>query len=188
MLYALIAVNSLTWVRAASMGALEVAPTARRALLVLVCLLASVALMPPGITQAAPPAQSPEEGKAEFLNRCVSCHTIGGGVLIGPDLEGVAQRREESWLKAQISGDFAAADENDPTVVTNRKIYGLQMPDLRLDEEIVENLITYLETDPKLPTVIPAQYAPTLAAGALVIIGLTVLGLWFGTKRVEVRL
>ena len=132
-------------------------------------------------------ADSPEEGKAEFLKRCVSCHTIGGGVLIGPDLKGVAERRDASWLKAQISGDFASEDEDDSTVVTNRKIYGLLMPDLRLDEEQVGALIAYLETDPTLPTVIPAQYAPTLVASALGVIMLTLAGLYFGRKNVEVR-
>ncbi len=125
-------------------------------------------------------ADSPEEGEAEFLKRCVSCHTIGGGVLIGPDLKDVAERRDVSWLKAQISGDFAGDDETDSIVVTNRKIYGLQMPDLRLDEEQVAALVAYLETDPKLPTVMPVQYVPTLIASAIGIFALTLLGLSFG--------
>ena len=131
-------------------------------------------------------ADSPEEGEAEFSKRCVSCHTIGGGVKVGPDLKGVAERRDLSWLKQQIL-EPSKHDPNDPDVVTNRKIYGIQMPDLRLDEQQVDNLIAYLETDPTLATVIPAQYAPTLLASVLGIIGLTVLGLRLGTKKVEVR-
>ena len=131
-------------------------------------------------------ADSPEEGETEFSKRCVSCHTIGGGVKVGPDLKGVAERRDLSWLKQQIL-EPSKHDPNDPDVVTNRKIYGIQMPDLRLDEQQVDNLIAYLETDPTLATVIPTQYAPTLLVGVLGIIGLTVLGLRFGTKKVEVR-
>ncbi len=78
-------------------------------------------------------------------------------------------------------------DETDPVVVANRKIYSPPMPDLRLTEQQVDDLIAYLKTDPTLPTVIPDLYGPALAAGALLIIALTVLGLRFGTKKVEVR-
>ncbi len=131
-------------------------------------------------------ADSPEEGEAEFSKRCVSCHTIGAGVKIGPDLKGVTERREESWLTTQILAP-SEHDETDPFVVANRKIYSPPMPDLRLTEQQVDDLIAYLKTDPTLPTVIPDLYGPALAAGALLIIALTVLGLRFGTKKVEVR-
>ncbi len=187
MLYSLIAVHSRTWIRAASMGAVEVGPTARRALLLLICLLTALALTPQHVSQAAPPAQSAEEGETVFSQRCVACHTIGDGVKIGPDLEGVTERREESWLKVHILSPSVQHDQNDPTSVANREQYGLQMPDLGLSEQQVEDVIAYLKTAETAPTDIPDLYAPTLAAGAIIIILLTVLGLRFGTKRVEVR-
>lgn len=33
-----------------------------------------------------------------FKSKCRSCHTIGGGRLVGPDLQDVGQRKERSWL------------------------------------------------------------------------------------------
>jgi cytochrome c2 len=36
--------------------------------------------------------QTADEGKAIFEEKCASCHTIGGGATVGPDLEGVADR------------------------------------------------------------------------------------------------
>ncbi|UCF19947.1 MAG: cytochrome c [Gemmatimonadota bacterium] len=33
---------------------------------------------------------------------CVGCHTIGGGRLTGPDLQGVTDRREHGWVIAMI--------------------------------------------------------------------------------------
>ena len=32
------------------------------------------------------------DGEQIFKTNCVSCHTIGGGRLIGPDLEGVTKK------------------------------------------------------------------------------------------------
>jgi mono/diheme cytochrome c family protein len=138
------------------------------------------------VALAAPPAVSPEEGQVLFSQRCVSCHTVGAGVKIGPDLKGVTERREEAWLTTQILAP-SQHDENDPISVANREQYGLQMPDLTLTEQQVGDVIAYLKTATTAPTVIPVLYAPTLAAGVLVIIVLTLLGLRFGTKKVEVR-
>ncbi len=170
---------------AVSMSLFGITVVTRRILL-FVSLIIGVAIAFHQVALAAPPAVSPEEGQVLFSQRCVSCHTVGAGVKIGPDLKGVTERREEPWLTTQILAP-SQHDETDPDVVANRKIYPTRMPDLRLTEQQVDDLIAYLKTDPTLPTVIPDLYGPALAAGALVIIALTLLGLRFGTKKVEVR-
>ncbi len=43
-----------------------------------------------------------ERTKTYFRNNCMSCHTIGGGRLTGPDLKGVMQRKDRAWLKRFI--------------------------------------------------------------------------------------
>ncbi len=34
----------------------------------------------------------------DFATNCSSCHTIGGGALLGPDLKGVSERQSREWL------------------------------------------------------------------------------------------
>jgi cytochrome c2 len=39
-----------------------------------------------------------QEASELFRQNCISCHTIGGGRLVGPDLKDVEQRQDRSWL------------------------------------------------------------------------------------------
>ncbi len=52
------------------------------------------------------PGRNPElasQGESLFTARaCVSCHTMGGGRLVGPDLEGVTARRSRQWIVAMM--------------------------------------------------------------------------------------
>lgn len=56
-----------------------------------------------------------------FRANCTSCHTIGGGRLVGPDLKNVAERADHDWLASFItnptkvlgSGDAYAAKLKD---------------------------------------------------------------------------
>jgi cytochrome c2 len=43
------------------------------------------------------------EGETAFQQKgCVGCHTVGGGKLTGPDLQGVTDRREYEWFMAMV--------------------------------------------------------------------------------------
>ena len=55
-----------------------------------------------------------ETGEQVFQKKCVGCHTIGGGKLVGPDLAGVTSRREEGWLFRQIQQPDTLIAEKDP--------------------------------------------------------------------------
>lgn len=97
-------------------------------------------------TQAASSAQSAAEGKEIFDSMCAACHTIGGGKLVGPDLQGVTQRRDLNWIKNFIlapdqmiaSGDVTATQ----LLAENNNV---PMPNLGLNETQVDALIAYLE-------------------------------------------
>jgi len=64
------------------------------------------------ILAAAPvPAQ---EAADYFRTNCMSCHTIGGGRLTGPDLKDVASRKERGWLIRFVGDPKAMIDSGDP--------------------------------------------------------------------------
>lgn len=82
---------------------------------------------------------------------CFVCHTIGGfqagGDVRGtaPDLGGVVERREIAWLKQFLSNTTDML-ESDPIAHALYVQYNMaKMPNFRLREEQIDNLINYLQ-------------------------------------------
>ena len=55
-----------------------------------------------------------EAGQQIFQEKCVACHTIGKGPLVGPDLKGVTERRPREWLEQWIAAPDAMLAKKDP--------------------------------------------------------------------------
>ncbi len=72
-------------------------------------ILAALLLVVVGVSPAR--AESPEDF---FRQNCASCHTIGGGRLVGPDLKNVGQRQEGEWLVGFILNPQARINSGDP--------------------------------------------------------------------------
>jgi len=49
----------------------------------------------------------------DFRLNCTSCHTIGGGRLVGPDLRGVTERKDRAWLARFIVDPQGVIDSGD---------------------------------------------------------------------------
>ena len=49
-----------------------------------------------------------------FRQNCISCHTIGGGRLTGPDLKDVTKRQNREWLTNYLLNPRAVIDSGDP--------------------------------------------------------------------------
>ena len=49
-----------------------------------------------------------------FRQNCISCHTIGGGRLTGPDLKDVTKRQNREWLTKFLLNPRAVIDSGDP--------------------------------------------------------------------------
>ena len=49
----------------------------------------------------------------DFRLNCASCHTVGGGRLVGPDLRGVTERKDRAWLTRFIVDPAGVIDSGD---------------------------------------------------------------------------
>ena len=55
-----------------------------------------------------------QETPTYFRQNCMSCHTIGGGRLAGPDLKDVTKRKPREWLLEFIQNPQAKISAGDP--------------------------------------------------------------------------
>ncbi|WP_224242803.1 c-type cytochrome [Hyalangium gracile] len=99
-----------------------------------------------GVLLLAPPAlaEGPSPAAALFTQRCRSCHTLGEGDKVGPELLGVMERREEAWLTRFLASPGAMIDSGDATAVSLlQKFNGVRMPDMQLSDEQRQQLFAY---------------------------------------------
>jgi mono/diheme cytochrome c family protein len=91
--------------------------------------------------------QSAAEGKAIFDLKCKACHSIGGGSLVGPDLEGVIERRDQEWLVSFMAAPDQMIAAGDPIATGMLVEYNnVAMPNLALSDVDIEALLAYFET------------------------------------------
>ena len=142
-------------------------------------------------SQAAAAPASAQEGAKLFTEKCTACHTIGKGKLIGPDLSGVTTRRTERWLQRQIKEPDRLIAEKDPIVMELLKASNnVPMVPMGLNDAEVEAVIAYLKSTEQHASVaagLPSLYMPTVLMSIVVLIGLTLIGLRAGNKKVDVR-
>jgi mono/diheme cytochrome c family protein len=101
-----------------------------------------VASSPPHARAADEPAPSP--GALIFARVCNTCHNLGGGDKVGPDLLGVTKRREKSWLAKFVRGPAAAIDGGDPVATALvKKFNGVRMPDQALSDDEIDSVWAY---------------------------------------------
>lgn len=80
-----------------------------------------------------------------YRTRCRSCHTIGEGDRLGPDLAGVTASRPQAWLARWIREPDVMLAEGDPTATAMLPRYrNLPMPNLGLGHDEVDSILTYL--------------------------------------------
>jgi protein SCO1 len=85
-------------------------------------------------------------GQFVFQNGCASCHTIGGGDKIGPDLLGVTQRRPRDWLTRFILVPNELIAAGDPVATALFHQYKrVPMPNLGLARDEVDDVLAYLD-------------------------------------------
>ena len=105
------------------------------------------------------------EGKTIFQQKCASCHTIGKGRLVGPDLKGVTSRQDSAWLVRWIQHPDKMIAEGDPIATKQLQEYHVPMPALGISETQAKDILAYIEEAEGAGGSSPApEAAPVVAA------------------------
>lgn len=103
---------------------------------------APTALAAPGPDAGTTPETSP--AGLLFGQKCLSCHNVGEGNKIGPDLLGVDQRREREWLKKWLTSPTAMLDGKDPTALELlQQFNNVRMPEQNLSPADIDGLLAF---------------------------------------------
>jgi len=99
-------------------------------------------------THALPSART---GQDAFNTRCATCHTIGQGDKLGPDLLGVVSNRERAWLIRWIQEPDVMLKEEDPLAIALYNKYNkVPMPNMKRDRKTAVDLIEYMQEQTRL--------------------------------------
>lgn len=111
-------------------------------------MLASLA----GTTLAGPVGAAAQDATAFFRQNCASCHTIGGGRLVGPDLKNVTQRQEEAWLVDFIVNPQGLLAADDPYALQlKQEAGGAVMPRIStMTPELARRLLDLIQEESQL--------------------------------------
>ncbi|MBM6579380.1 SCO family protein [Microvirga sp. BT689] len=85
-------------------------------------------------------------GQALFIKTCASCHTIGQGAKVGPDLSGLTTRRAREWIVSYIMTPDKMRSQKDRAALRLAEHYpSVRMPNLGLSTNDATDLIAYME-------------------------------------------
>jgi len=86
------------------------------------------------------------EGEIIFKTNCAACHSLGQGDLVGPDLKGLMDRRDENWTRSFILGSQALIAEGDTLALALFQKYNfVPMPDQLLNDDELSAVIEFIK-------------------------------------------
>lgn len=100
-----------------------------------------------------PAAAAADEAATYFRQNCMSCHTIGGGRLVGPDLKDVSKRADRDWLLRFMVNPKSFLDSGDPIALKlKEEARGAVMPNISgIDAVRAAALLDLIDAESKLP-------------------------------------
>ena len=89
-----------------------------------------------------------DAGQQLYRTRCASCHTIGGGDGLGPDLLMVTGKHSDAWMKRWLKEPDKMIAEGDAYATAQLKQFrNLVMPNLKLDDTSIAQLIAFMDKE-----------------------------------------
>jgi mono/diheme cytochrome c family protein len=88
-----------------------------------------------------------QSGEELFKSTCSSCHTIGQGRLIGPDLSGVTEKMPADWLLKFIRSSQTMIKSGDPDAnAIFNEFNKIPMPDVNLSDDQIKSILDYIKS------------------------------------------
>lgn len=124
---------------------------------------ASVA--PPATGALAAKASAPQSPAEElFARKCSSCHTVGKGIRVGPDLKDVNKRRSLAWMASFIKSPSTMLDTDPDARALLADFKGVRMPDLGLADTDAKTLADLLVRCSVEPCNLAGRFVPVTTA------------------------
>jgi len=91
------------------------------------------------------PAAAAFDAAVAFNIRCSGCHSVGKGVVVGPDLRGVTKRHDAGWLHRFIRSSESVIRSGDLAAVALFEKYRKRMPDHPLADAEIDAILAFIE-------------------------------------------
>lgn len=131
-----------------------------------------------GLTAGPEPSEVTRE---LFVAKCASCHSVGQGDRVGPDLKGCVQRRGADWVKRMIEAPSGLLSSDAAARALLAKYNNVRMPDLGLAETQAAALTDLLAYCSDNACALKGKFRPVTEATARDVAG--GLALFLGTAR-----
>ena len=98
-----------------------------------------------------------------FAAKCASCHTVGKGNRVGPDLRGAVERRGRPWVERFVAAPSAMLDTDSQARELLKQFGGVRMPDLGLSAEQAARLAELIALCTGAECDLQGQFTPVTA-------------------------
>jgi len=104
------------------------------------------------------PVLAQKTGEATFKESCSSCHTIGRGKLVGPDLANVEQRRPVDWILKFVKSSQTVIHSGDKYADSLFKAFNqMPMPDHpTFTDDQIKGILAYITEQSSAPSTAPS--------------------------------
>lgn len=97
------------------------------------------------------------DGAKLFQANCLQCHSVGKGVVIGPDLKDINKRHSEDWLIKWIKNSREIINSGDKYAVDLFNQYKVEMPAFALPDNEVKAILAYIKTESEKAPVVKTK-------------------------------
>ena len=105
-----------------------------------------------------------QDGEALFKQNCAACHKINKQRMVGPGLEGIADKRNETWLANFIKNSQSLIKSGDADAIAIYEEYNktLMPPFEHLSDAEIKAIIDYMPGSAKVATTDAVAEAPAI--------------------------